>query len=64
MTAEEMAQLMYEAEAKQWPSPLGWDKLSEGSKAQWTERAECIKKLHEHTRGGHGNDHVQQGELL
>jgi hypothetical protein len=57
-------QQLYEREAKNWPQPLGWDNLSEGSKAQWEERARCIKKLHEHTRSGHGNDHVQQGELL
>jgi hypothetical protein len=62
MTPEERGQLLYEMEARNWPKPLGWDKLLDGSKAQWIERAECIKKLHEHTRSGHRDNDVQQGQ--
>jgi hypothetical protein len=59
-----LGQQLYEREARNWPKPLGWDNLSEGSKAQWEERARCIKKLHEHTRSGHRNSDVQQGDPL
>jgi hypothetical protein len=57
-------QQLYEREADNWPQPLGWDNLSEGSKAQWEERARCIKKLHEHTRSGHRDNDIQQGQPI
>jgi hypothetical protein len=58
------AQQLYEREARNWPRPLGWAALSEGSKAQWEERARCIKKLHEHTRSGHRDNDIQQGQPI
>jgi hypothetical protein len=64
MTAEERGRLLYEREATNWPKPLGWDNLSEGSKAQWEERARCIKKLHEHTRSGYRDNDTQQGQSV
>jgi hypothetical protein len=34
---------LYEREAKNWPSPLGWDNLSKASKHLWEEHAERIE---------------------
>lgn len=41
MTEDELeaGRLAYEQEAKNWPSPIGWDKLMYGSKVQWAQRA-------------------------
>ena len=39
MTDEERARAMYEKEAKNWPSPIGWDNLAKGSQYLWIQRA-------------------------
>jgi hypothetical protein len=36
---EELGRAEYEREAKNWPSPIGWDNLSDAAKKNWTERA-------------------------
>lgn len=40
---EEKGREAYEREAKNWPSPLGWDKLPAGSKRQWILRATKVR---------------------
>lgn len=61
MTNEERAQLMYEMEARNWPSPIGWDNLSEASRALWVERVERIQRTYEYSRSGHGEHDMEQG---
>ena len=36
---EAKGRAMYEREAANWPSPIGWDNLPESSKYQWIQRA-------------------------
>jgi hypothetical protein len=36
---EAKGRAMYEQEAANWPKPIGWDNLPEGSKYLWIQRA-------------------------
>lgn len=44
---EENGRAMYEREADNWPSPIGWDNLEPVSRFLWTERA---KKQYDQNR--------------
>jgi hypothetical protein len=33
------ARFLYEAQAAMWPSPIGWENLSDAAKHLWLERA-------------------------
>jgi len=39
MTDEERGRAMYEKEAKNWPSPIGWNGMAKGVQQLWIERA-------------------------
>lgn len=50
MTDEELARQMYEEEAKNWPSPVGWDNMMPGSKAQWVWRVKQLGRKNDQGR--------------
>lgn len=39
MSDELRGQIMYEKEARNWPTPLEWDKLPKGTQYLWIQRA-------------------------